>query len=165
MFRKTSHLGISLGISAIAGSSTFLISTYALSSPAYAWFNVCNKSADKAFVAFAYLEIGARRPDIFGNPGPPQFPKGWTSEGWWNLDSGECTQVYPHSLRERNSIYYVYAETSDGYSWSGSQPFCTINSRFTLGRADRVCGGAGTRKSFIKVDVGGVKNYTFNLTN
>lgn len=165
MLKKATRSGISLGISTILGSCTFLISTFSVTSPAHAWFNVCNKSASKANVAFAYLEIGARRPDIFGNPGPPQMSQGWTSEGWWSLGSGECAQVYPHSLRERNRIYFVYGESDDGSSWSGSQPFCTISSRFALGRADRVCGDSGTWKRFIRVDVGGVKNFTYSLTD
>jgi uncharacterized membrane protein len=166
MFRKASHLAIGLGTSAILGSSTFLISTFAFSSPAHAWFKVCNRSSETASVAFAYYDVDARRPTILG-PAPPKLGRGWTSEGWWTLSSGQCAETFPHSIRERNRIYYLYAETSSD-TWQGANQFCVLNdraSRFALGHADRVCGNGGERKPFKEIDAGNVKNYTYTLTN
>ena len=132
-------------------------------STARAWFDVCNKSGDKASVAFAYLEIDAAESDIFGNT-PPRRSRGWTTEGWWNLTSGECARVYPHELNKRNGIYYVYAEAEDGGEWSGKNRFCTINKPFTLARADKQCEGIGrVWKNFIEVNTGNARNYTYNL--
>ncbi|MEG4085217.1 hypothetical protein [Microcoleus sp. POL10_C6] len=63
---KISRAVLKWSTSIIIGS-TFWGLNLLYPSTARAWFDVCNKSGDKAFVAFAYLEIDAAESDIFGN--------------------------------------------------------------------------------------------------
>lgn len=155
------------------GSLAVIGSDFLFPSAAHAWFTICNKSSTSVVVAFAYMDA----PDIrsycdtlsrtIGNC-PPLPPSGrvWNSEGWWNLDSGDCAQVYPHELTKRNSYYYVYAESNDGGSrvWGGQHSFCTISDAFTLALADSRC-EYGDRKRFKEVYTGDARNYTYNLTD
>jgi uncharacterized membrane protein len=99
---KISRSVVKWSASIIIGS-TFWSLNLLCPSTARAWFDVCNKSGDKAFVAFAYLEIDAAESDIFGNT-PPRRSRGWTTEGWWNLTSGECARVYPMSLTKETAF-------------------------------------------------------------
>ncbi|MBE9092897.1 DUF1036 domain-containing protein [Tychonema sp. LEGE 07203] len=163
MFKNIVSLIFGSSTTLLISSSTFLALTFSFPSAAHAWFTVCNKSTQKVSVAFAYLDINARKPDIFGNA-PPQRSRGWTSEGWWSLSSGECAQVYPHELRVRNSVYYVYAKGEDGGLWGGDHNFCTIREAFTIGLADQRCGGRGEFKGFVEVNTGNARNFTYNLT-
>jgi uncharacterized membrane protein len=128
--------------------------------PANAWFKVCNRSGERANVAFAYLDRNDNR-DVLSS-----YNHGWVSEGWWILDSGQCTQVYPHELWRRNSYFYVYAY-GNSLTWSGNHSFCTIRSRFKLANADKRCSGSGrTWKNFDEVIVGPrTQNYTYTLAD
>lgn len=155
---------LGLGGTIALSSAVLLTSTIAFSEPAHAWFEVCNRSTESVSVAFAYLEIDARRPDIFGNS-RPQAQGGWSSQGWWNLDPGACAQTYPHELRVRNKVYYVYAKGKRGSVWQGSNRFCTISRNFILGNANNVCGNGGAWKSFQEVNTGNARNFTYNLGN
>lgn len=144
--------------------STFSVLIMGTARPAHAWFEVCNQSTQQADVAFAYLDISDSRPiDIFGTR-PPAAQRGWISEGWWTLKSGQCARVYPHELRVRNSYYYVYAKGKNGGIWSGKKSFCVTGSAFTLGAANQRCGGNGYWKNFNEVFTGNSRNYTYRLT-
>ncbi len=158
---KSLGLGSTIALSSVVA----LTATVTFSEPAHAWFQVCNRSTESVYVAFAYLEIDPRHPDIFGNS-PPQVQGGWwTSEGWWNLNPGVCAQTYPQELGVRNNFYYIYAKGKRGNELKGSYNFCTISQRFVLGSANRVCGNGGEWKKFREVRTGNARNYTYNLTN
>jgi uncharacterized membrane protein len=161
---KVASKSISLSEMLTLSSASFFAAIVAFSEPAHAWFQVCNRSTESASVAFAYLEIGARRCDIFGSC-PPRPQNGWSSQGWWNLAPGQCAQTYPHELRKRNSVYYVYAKGKRGGEWKGEHSFCTISRTFTLGNANNVCGNAGEWKRFKEVRTGNARNFTYNLQN
>jgi uncharacterized membrane protein len=159
-----------IGVLLISTSAIFGASLFSSSDSALAWFQICNKSGSKANVAFAYLDIPDSREYCDALTGcEPLHPNQtvWNSEGWWNLSSGECAQVYPHELTKRNSIYYVYGETTDNTrKWSGEQPFCTLRTKFTLALADKKCNGQGREwKRFIKIDTGNSRNLTYSLTD
>lgn len=126
--------------------------------PAHAWFEVCNRSGESVSLAFAYLDRSDNRHSYYNN--------GWVSEGWWNLNSGDCTQVYPHELWRRNRFYYVYAQGNKGRVWKGNKSFCTVQQRFKLGNAATNCSGPGrTWKNFVEINTGRSSDYTFNLTD
>lgn len=161
---KIAAKSLGLGGRIALGSALAIGSTVTFSEPAHAWFQVCNRSTESVSVAFAYLEIDARHPDIFGNS-RPQARGGWSSQGWWNLNPGACAQTYPHELRVRNTVYYVYAKGNRGSEWAGSHSFCTISGGFILGSANTVCGNGGEWKSFQEVRTGNARNYTYNLRN
>ncbi len=159
-----------IGILLISTSAIFGISLFTHSNSAFAWFTICNKSGSEANVAFAYLDIPDSREYCDALTGcEPLHPNQtvWNSQGWWNLSSGECAQVYPHELRKRNSIYYVYGEGTDGSGeWSGEQAFCTLSTEFTLALADKKCNGEGRElKQFTKVNTGNSRNFTYDLTD
>lgn len=145
-------------------SAVVLTSTVTFSEPAHAWFQVCNRSTESMSVAFAYLETDALHRDIFGNA-RPRAQGAWSSQGWWNLNPGACAQTYPHELRVRNKIYYVYAKGKGGTEWRGSHSFCTISRNFILGNANQVCGKDGQWKKFQEVNTGNARNFTYNLGN
>ena len=155
-------------------------------SKAMAWFSVCNESSEKAYVSFAYLEA---RDNRINRRYAIQGISQWKSEGWWNLNPGQCSQVYPHELWRRNRYYYVYAENQSGTKvWGGSHYFCVgRGNTFTADQADLQIatrnrdsaidgcfidgeGDAGIRRikrvGFDLVDIGGGKtqNYTYRLT-
>ena len=159
---KVASTLIGLGRTIALSSVAVFTSIVSSSDPAHAWFQVCNRSTESAVVAFAYLEINGRNPDIFG-VAPPELSRGWNSEGWWSLKPGKCVQTYPHELRARNSIYYVYAQGNRGGEWSGSNTFCTIPGEFTLGNANKVCGNGGEWKKFKEVSTGDARNFTYKL--
>lgn len=151
-------------LSALFSFSAFSIAIMGESQPAYAWFKICNQSTQTVYTAFAYEDVNAREPDIFG-VAPPQRTKGWNSEGWWTLESGQCAEVYPHDLRDRNSYYYVYAKGNSGGVWEGDNKFCVVpGSAFTVGSANHRCGGRGDWRNFREVNVGNSRNYTYRLT-
>jgi len=157
-----------IGALLISTSTLFVISLFSSPDSALAWFQICNKSGSEVSVAFAYLDIPDSREYCDALIGcEPLHPnqKVWNSEGWWNLSSGECAQVYPHELRKRNSIYYVYGEATDGsVEYSGEQAFCTLRTEFTLALANQKCNGDGREwKRFIKVGTGNSRNFTFTL--
>jgi len=151
--------------SIILGTATVATSIGAFPSEAHAWFEVCNRSSKSISAAFAYYDIEQQKFDFLGNPIPQRRgPNGWISEGWYNLNSGECTQTYPHQLNRRNRFYYVYAESWDGqWKWSGQNWFCTLRTAFGLARANESCSSEGTWKPFREVDTADYSNYSYTF--
>ncbi|MEA5618045.1 DUF1036 domain-containing protein [Cronbergia sp. UHCC 0137] len=134
--------------------SPMLLTFFSFPSKANAWFEVCNRSGQKQYVAFAYRDVGDGR---YGGG-----DNGWTSEGWWNLESGQCSQIYPHELTRRGQYYYLYSVGEDGtVTSSGDRQFCTLKRRFTVRRADQRC--SYKFKGFYEVDRGGNRNLTINI--
>jgi uncharacterized membrane protein len=117
------------------GAAFLLISSALHPSPALASFRVCNDSGEKISVAIAYFGSDA---------------EGWTSEGWWNLDDGECATPVSGDLDNR--YYYLFAD-GEKHKWTGDYTNCVDpDHSFTLKHADSDCNFA--KKSFFKVDTG-----------
>ncbi len=124
---------------------------------AVAGFKVCNRSDQKISVA-----IGYKSGDY-----------GWTSEGWWQIESDECHNIITGKLNQR--YYYVYATGGDGV-WQarkGEQKggyFCIGKAKFTFhnreyetkGEIDCESGGQ-ISKQFLEVDTEDADNFTYNL--
>lgn len=129
------------GVAAIA-----LMASMTMASAAQAGFEICNQTKDDVTVAFGYRENGL-----------------WSSQGWWNLDPGECATVYNSKLRER--YYYYYAEEVNGDGvWGGEYPFCALDEAFTI-EGDENCKSRGyDGYDFRQVDVGEEFDYVINLT-
>lgn len=117
----------------------------AMSQPAKAWYEICNKSSYYVYTAFGYHDGNA-----------------WVSEGWWDLNPGQCATV--HEARLRNQKYYVYAESHEAdYFWEGDYPFCAIDDAFTI-VGDENCNARGYYElGFFEVDVGRNPNWTTDL--
>ncbi len=111
------------------------------SAPARADFQVCNESGEHISVAVAYYDANN---------------DSMISEGWWNMDSGDCRTPVDGNLKDK--YYYVYAE-SDAHTWTGSHQFClNPEHRFTLYDVDTRCDYSWT--NFFRVDTGDADNYT-----
>ena len=127
------------------GAAVILASSALLPSPAFARFRVCNDSGEKISVALAYFGSDA---------------DGWTSEGWWNLDDGECATPISGDLDNR--YYYLYAN-GEKHKWTGDYTNCVDpDNPFTLKHADSDCNFA--KRSFFKVDTGTTStSYTYTF--
>lgn len=87
----------------------------------------------------------------------------WTTEGWWNVNSGSCETLIGGPLVSR--YYYVYALDYDqGGAWGGKAFMCTRDKMFTIaGIKDCVARGY-ERTGFFEVDTGEQRSWTVQLT-
>ena len=114
------------------------------SAPASADFQVCNQSGEHISVAIAYYDSST---------------DSILSEGWWNIDSGDCKTPVSGDLSDK--YYYLYAE-SDQHTWTGSQSLC-LNPvhKFTFYDADTTCDYSWMH--FFRVDTGDAVSYTHTI--
>lgn len=99
---------------------------------------VCNNSGDGVSVAYATAAGG------INSSGETLF----RSEGWLNLDDGECTDVWESPFENR--YYYIYAEAEDG-NYSGDYFFCTLEESFEI--VDTQCSEDYERNGFLQIDM------------
>lgn len=86
----------------------------------------------------------------------------WVSEGWWNIDAGDCKTTVAGDLKQR---YYYYLSKSRGWTFDdGNIVFCSTSDVFTI-VGDEDCAARGYDKSYFrKIDTGKTaKDYTQNL--
>lgn len=116
-------------------------------SPSFAAFLFCNKTQTPIEAAFGYREDVA-----------------WISEGWWQIQPGQCARVFNRPLTQR--FYFYYAKTLDSSGpdnapstvWSGKYIFCTDNKAFKV-EGDGQCDARGyVEKGFQEVDIGADKH-------
>lgn len=91
-------------------------------------------------------------------------PKGWTTEGWWNITSQTCETLLKGALPSR--FIYVHAIDYDrGGVWSGQNFMCTQDRSFVI-HGTQDCSKRGTARSgFFEVDTGNAKDWTIQLTD
>lgn len=125
----------------VAGGMVFL------AQPAKAWFELCNQSSYYMYAAFGYHN-----------------GSDWVSEGWWDLNPGQCATVYEGRLTETK--YYVYAESHEqDVVWDGDYPFCAQDDAFTIA-GDQNCKSRGYYElGFLEVDVGENSSFSFDLVD
>ncbi len=99
---------------------------------------VCNESGDGVSVAYATASGGTN------SAGETLF----RSEGWLNIDDGECTDVWESPFENR--YYYIYAEADDG-AYEGDYFFCTLEDAFEI--VDTQCSADYERNSFLQIDM------------
>ena len=143
----------------VSSLATVLVLTFVTAGPALARFRVCNDSGQQVDVAFGY----------------PHSQFGWTSEGWWTIQPGECRTIMRGELSNR--YYYLYATGSEGGIWQAPRGqdgghFCIQRERFVFpnrnyergGKLD--CGATNLQgKQFFLVDTEGAPNHDHNLTD
>ncbi len=114
---------------------------------AFADLKMCNTSASRVGVAIGY-----------------QDPKGWATEGWWNIASQTCETLLKGAVPSR--FIYVYAVDYDrGGEWAGTNFMCTQDKSFAI-RDVRDCQRRGYRRTgFFEVDTGEAKDWTIRLTD
>jgi len=134
-------------LSALAFWASLLGTGVTFAPAAHAELKLCNSTSSKIGVAIGYKDN----------------KEGWTSEGWWNVDSQTCALLIQDKLRAR--FYYVYAFDYDkGGEWGGSIPMCTNDGEFTIRGIDN-CEGRGFKKSsFFEVDTQEQADWTVKLT-
>ncbi len=114
---------------------------------AQAGLTICNETDSRKSVAIAYAADDS-----------------WTSEGWWNIDSGECSLVLSGDLSNR---YYYYRATSGGEQFNKDDvEFCTEPTVFEIS-GDISCAMGGYDSSpFEKIDTGQTaREFTLRLVN
>ncbi len=75
----------------------------------------------------------------------------WTSEGWWNIDPGNCATLVAGDLTKR--YYYYYAESSRSFEGQNFT-FCTHADVFTI-IGDTECEQRGYKlQGFREIDTG-----------
>ena len=132
-------------LGAIAAS---LVGCLAIPVPAMANLEVCNRSdRGRVVIAVAY----------------PVNNNRWNTEGWLDLDDGECGTLINGKLTNR--YYYYYAQTESQYSWKGNHRFCVSNREFVFADANKQCRGLNSRwENFRELDTGrDTTHYTLNL--
>lgn len=119
---------------ALAGAS--------LAMPAEAAFQFCNNTRYPIEAAFGYREETA-----------------WMSEGWWQIQPGQCARVYNKPLTQRFYFYYgrQLLSSNEGKPpvvWSGKYAFCADKKAFRS-EGDSNCESRGLeQRGFQEVDVG-----------
>jgi uncharacterized membrane protein len=115
--------------------------------PAFANFNVCNKSELATRVALGRFD-GTR----------------WTSQGWWTIAPKSCARLLNGPLQAR--YYYLYAADGFGGSWEGRTRFCTTPGTKFLAPGRNDCTSRGfDQRGFFEVDTGKSPEWTQTLSN
>jgi uncharacterized membrane protein len=117
-----------------------------------------------AGAAQAELKICNETQDVQGVSIGYKGEADWTSEGWWNIQPGDCATPVSGDLKQR---YYYYRAEVDGGPFEGEDyTFCTSPDVFTI-VGDTDCEARGYEKeNFSEIDTGtSAKSYTFTLTS
>jgi len=91
----------------------------------------------------------------------------WMSEGWWQLQPGQCARVLNKSLEQHYYFYYARALSAAPKManapqlWEGPYPFCTNGKAFKI-QGDNDCKRRGfEKKGFAGFEIDGKqKSYT-----
>lgn len=131
----------------IAFSSILAIWIVMISSPARADLKLCNTTASKVGVALGYKD-----------------KSGWTSEGWWNVESKTCETLLKGNLIAQ--FYYIHAVDYDrGGEWSGQSYLCLQNKKFTINGVHDCVKRGFQRAGFFEVNTGEANDWTIRLTD
>ncbi len=124
-----------------------LAATGAGSVPARADLKLCNATQTRIGVAIGYKD-----------------PKGWATEGWWNLPSQSCEILLRGALPSR--FIYVHAVDYDrGGEWVGKSFMCTQDKSFVIRGVEECVKRGYKRTGFFEVDTGDAKEWTVRLTD
>jgi len=136
----------------LLGAALFAASLLA-PTPASAAFLFCNKTQSLVEAAFGYREDA-----------------NWVSEGWWQIQPGQCARVFPKPLTQR--FYFYYARTLSGPVkegqtppvWAGKYAFC-VDSKAFKADGDQNCESRNLRvQGFQEIDVGAnQRDYTLTF--
>ena len=114
---------------------------------AWADLKLCNATSSRIGVAIGY-----------------QDPKGWATEGWWNIASQTCETLLKGKLGSR--FYYVHAVDYDrGGEWGGTNMMCTADKVFTIRGVEDCTRRGFKRTGFFEVDTQDSKDWTIRLTD
>lgn len=107
----------------------------ATAAPALAGLEVCNQTNVDRWVAIGYNKDNM-----------------WTSEGWWNLEPGDCAPVIDGDLDQQ--YYYYRAEDPNEQFEGEGYYFCSVDDAYTI-VGDQDCAGRGYEEvDFRELDTG-----------
>ncbi len=114
---------------------------------AQAALQFCNETRDVQSIAIGY-----------------KGPVDWMSEGWWNIDPGDCATVIGGDLQKQ--FYYYRAEVNAGDFAGENYMFCTTPDEFEI-VGDTNCQARGyDSESFREIDTGdSATDFTFTLVD
>ncbi|MEO0893435.1 MAG: DUF1036 domain-containing protein [Pseudomonadota bacterium] len=115
-----------------------------LASPALAGLEFCNATGQEQSVAIGHLVEGV-----------------WTSEGWWNIEDGDCSSPIEDALLNR--YYYYRAEVPDGVFPDDGYKFCVDDRAFTIEGQDGCKARGYELAGFKLIDTGDTATH-FTLT-
>ncbi len=116
----------------------------AMTGTAAAELRVCNDSGVKRSLAIGYSDNGV-----------------WTSEGWWNIEAGDCAVPIPGPLRQR---YIYWRATTAGEEFAHENfLFCVTPDPFTI-VGDTDCTARGYDEAGFRVVDTGTEARDFTLT-
>ena len=135
--RLTGAAALAFGLQLVAGAGDM----------ARADLKLCNSTSSRIGIAIGYKD-----------------PKGWTTEGWWNVASHTCETLLKGNLIAR--YYYLHAVDYDrGGEWRGPAVLCTDDKAFTIEGVED-CPERGFKSTgFFEVDTGEEKSWTVRLTD
>ncbi len=121
--------------------------------PAQAAFLYCNRTQHPIEAAFGYREQVA-----------------WISEGWWQIQPGQCARVFNRPLTQRFYFYFARvlsppsASGAPPMTWGGKFSFCVDNKAFKI-EGDGQCEARGYQeRGFQEIDIGpNQRDYTLNF--
>jgi uncharacterized membrane protein len=93
----------------------------------------------------------------------------WVSEGWWQIEPGQCARVFGRPFTQRFYFYYGTALATTGkdkppFVWSGKYEFCTDTKAFRV-EGDGNCEAQGYQtRGFQQIDLGSnTRDYTLDF--
>lgn len=120
--------------------------SFVSSDQASAELRICNKSGSRVGISIGY-----------------RSDKGWTTEGWWNLEPTSCEVILPGDLKSQ--YYYMFAvDYDEGGEWAGSAFMCTADKVFTINGIEDCLARGFQRTGFFEIDTGTQSSWTVQLT-
>ena len=85
----------------------------------------------------------------------------WVSEGWWNVEPGECKTPIGEPLTQQH--YFWRAEVNGGDFDGGRYDFCTTPTAYTI-VGEKNCHGRGyDSELFARIDTQGAPSHTVTI--
>lgn len=113
---------------------------------ALADLRICNKSESRVGISIGY-----------------RSDRGWTTEGWWNLEPTSCEVILPGDLKSQ--YYYMFAvDYDEGGEWAGSAYMCTADKIYTIHGIEDCLARGFQRTGFFEIDTGTQTSWTIQLT-
>ena len=125
------------------GASAFELATL---DAAHADLRLCNKSESPVGVSVGYSS-----------------DRGWTTEGWWNVEAESCKIILPGDLKSQ--YYYMFAvDYGEGGEWAGKAFMCTADKIYTIHGINDCLARGFQKTGFFEINTGTQTNWTVQLT-
>ncbi len=127
----------------VVGATLFELAN---TSDAHADLRLCNKSDSRVGVSIGYSS-----------------DRGWTTEGWWNIEAASCKVILPGDLKSQ--YYYMFAvDYDEGGEWGGKAFMCTADKIFTIHGINDCLARGFQKTGFFEINTGTQTNWTVQLT-